>query len=121
MFKTSCIEVQGGQKSWMTMSIAGSTFDSNTGSLTNEIYIDKSVATLKIGSDAAGNRTTWIIDDTTDVSPRLAKVLYRPPDSEIKIDVRDTDFSCKAKYDMSVVMGFQEVKVEHNVALFWIE
>ena len=110
----------GGASSWLYLKIEASTFDSNVGQVTNEIYFDQSLAAIRIGSHGE-TRSTWIIADDELPSTQLAKVIYNPAESDAKITVMDTDFTCSVAFDEQIVMTYNDEKAQKNAALFRIE
>lgn len=87
--------------------------------MTNEIYFDQSLAALRIGSYGE-IRSTWIITSDELPTTQLAKVIYKPPESNAKITVSDTDFTCSTEFDESIVMTFKDEVARYNAALFHI-
>lgn len=81
-FKSSCIEVRGtSETSWLYLNIESSTFTDNLGHLTNEVYFDNSLASLRIGS-YNGVRSVFTIEDQVTQPLQIAKVLYKPATSD---------------------------------------
>ena len=71
------------------MRLSTATFDSNKGSVTNEIYFDTIVSSLEMAS------VTFSIDISPLVIGKRAQVLYKPADSTATLSVHDSTFNCQ--------------------------
>jgi len=113
--KTSCIDFSGTyEDSWAAIYIGGSTkLDSNQGVITNEIYVDGSVALLEI------HKVTWTssIEETSET--KMAQVIYKPPSHSFELRVKSSTFTCTdVTYDEDVIMRNDISSVQGRASLF---
>ena len=111
--RASCIEIAGIYPSWASIRIIGTKFETNTGMITNDIYVDETVGRLEIKDIVWASQ----IDDAH--AGKMAQFLYKPPHNSFELVVESSDFTCEsAQYSERVVMNNDIESVQGRPSLF---